>query len=203
MSDLIKNLQSINPNPIIELFEIKLTSDLHGANTTYRFHNNTNITTTQGNISWNSNTYYSAPIEATGFKYDSKQLPRPKLSISNLSLLSSSVPIGIVSSILVDVNSVTPGNDLAGATVTRIRTLAKFLPTSNFTNNINPYGDTNTIGDFTQEFPREIFEIARKSVETRNFVTFELVASIDQFGVKLPRRQFLPDEFPAIGGFFN
>ena len=202
MSELNKNLQSINPNPIIELFEIKLKTDLHGSNTTYRLQNNTNITTGQGNIVWNNQTYYSAPIEATGFKYETKQLPRPKLSISNLSLLSSSVPIGIVSSILVDVNSVTRGNDLAGATVTRIRTLAKFLPNSNFTGT-NPYGDNNTIGDFTQEFPREIFEIARKSAETRDFVTFELVASIDQFVVKLPRRQFLPDEFPAIGGFFN
>ena len=202
MSELNKNLQSKNPNPIIELFEIQLKTALHGANTTYRFHNNTNITTAQGNISWNSNTYYSAPIEATGFKYETKQLPRPKLSISNLSLLAPSVPIGIMSSILVDVNATTVGNDLAGAVVTRKRTLAKFLPNSNFTGT-TPYGDNNTIGHFTQEFPREIFEIARKSAETRDFVTFELVASIDQFGVKLPKRQFLPDEFPGIGEFFN
>jgi lambda family phage minor tail protein L len=198
MSELNKNLQSINPNPIIELFEIQLKTALHGANTTYRFHNNTNITTAQGNISWNSNTYYSAPIQASGFKYETKQTPRPTLTISNLSLLAPAVPIGIMSSVLIDVNSTTPGNDLVGATVTRIRTLARFLPNSNFTGN-NPYGTP----DETQEFPKEIYEIARKSAETRNFCTFELAASIDQFGVKLPKRQFLPDDFPGIGDFFN
>ena len=198
MSELNKNLQSINPNPIIELFEIQLKTALHGANTTYRFHNNTNITTAQGNITWNSNTYYSAPIQASGFKYETKQTPRPTLTISNLSLLAPAVPIGIMSSILIDVNSTTPGNDLVGATVTRIRTLARFLPNSNFTGN-NPYGTP----DETQEFPKEIYEIARKSAETRNFCTFELAASIDQFGVKLPKRQFLPDDFPGIGDFFN
>jgi lambda family phage minor tail protein L len=198
MSELNKNLQSINPNPIIELFEIQLKTALHGANTTYRFHNNTNITTAQGNISWNSNTYYSAPIQASGFKYETKQTPRPTLTISNLSLLAPAVPIGIMSSVLIDVNSTTPGNDLVGATVTRIRTLARFLPNSNFTGN-NPYGTP----DETQEFPKEIYEIARKSAETRNFCTFELAASIDQFGVKLPKRQFLPDDFPGIGDFFS
>lgn len=198
MSELNKNLQSINPNPIIELFEIQLKTALHGANTTYRFHNNTNITTAQGNITWNSNTYYSAPIQASGFKYETKQTPRPTLTISNLSLLAPAVPIGIMSSVLIDVNGTTPGNDLVGATVTRIRTLARFLPNSNFTGN-NPYGTP----DETQEFPKEIYEIARKSAETRNFCTFELAASIDQFGVKLPKRQFLPDDFPGIGGFFN
>jgi lambda family phage minor tail protein L len=198
MSELNKNLQSINPNPIIELFEIQLKTALHGANTTYRFHNNTNITTAQGNITWNSNTYYSAPIQASGFKYETKQTPRPTLTISNLSLLAPAVPIGIMSSVLIDVNSTTPGNDLVGATVTRIRTLARFLPNSNFTGN-NPYGTP----DETQEFPKEIYEIARKSAETRNFCTFELAASIDQFGVKLPKRQFLPDDFPGIGDFFN
>jgi lambda family phage minor tail protein L len=198
MSELNKNLQSINPNPIIELFEIQLKTALHGANTTYRFHNNTNITTAQGNITWNSNTYYSAPIQASGFKYETKQTPRPTLTISNLSLLAPAVPIGIMSSVLIDVNSTTSGNDLVGATVTRIRTLARFLPNSNFTGN-NPYGTP----DETQEFPKEIYEIARKSAETRNFCTFELAASIDQFGVKLPKRQFLPDDFPGIGDFFN
>ena len=124
MSELNKNLQSINPNPIIELYEIELKTALHGANTTYRFHNNTNITTAQGNIIWNSNTYYSAPIQASGFKYETKQTPRPTLTISNLSLLAPAVPIGIMSSVLADVNSTTPGNDLVGATVTRIRTVS-------------------------------------------------------------------------------
>ena len=54
--------------------------------------------------------------------------------------------------------------------------------------------------DFIEE---EIYEVDRKAAETRNFCTFELAASIDQFGVNVPKRQYLPDEFKGIGGFFN
>ncbi len=90
-------------------------------------------------------------------------------------------------------------NDLVGATLKRRRTLAEFLPNSNFTGNSNPYGTP----DSSQEFPIEEFEIARKSVETRNIVSFELAAAIDNFNVKLPKRQFLPGEFPGIGDFYS
>ena len=68
---------------------------------------------------------------------------------------------------------------------------------------IHKFPQNSIIVSTTGKTSREIFEIARKSAETRDFVTFELVASIDQFGVKLPKRQFLPDEFPGIGEFFN
>ena len=75
MSELNKNLQSINPNPIIELYEIELKTALHGANTTYRFHNNTNITTAQGNIIWNSNTYYSHQYRQVVLNMKPNKLP--------------------------------------------------------------------------------------------------------------------------------
>jgi lambda family phage minor tail protein L len=147
-------------------------------------------------IVWKANTYYRMPIEASGFKYDPQSLPRPKLTISNLAIIA--VNIGNMSNVLNAVNEVTFANDLVGATLKRRRTLAEFLPNSNFTGN-NPYGTP----DDTQEFPIEEFQIARKSVETRDVVSFELAASIDNINTKLPKRQFLPGEFPAIGDFYN
>ena len=137
------------------------------------------------------------PIEATGFKYDPKQLPRPKLTISNLAIIA--LNIGNMSNILNAVNNETFANDLVGATLKRRRTLAEFLPHNNFTGNSNPYGTP----DNTQEFPIEEFQIARKSIETKNIVSFELAAVIDNFNVRLPKRQFLPGDFPGIGDFYN
>ena len=207
----VSSLQSVNPSPIIELFELTLDPVLHvnpnGTTTiqdpdgnnisTIRFHNNTKDKTTQASIVWNGNTYYRMPIEATGFKYDPKQLPRPKLTISNLAIIA--LNIGNMSNVLNAVNQVTFANDLVGATLKRRRTLAEFLPHNNFTGNSNPYGTP----DNTQEFPIEEFKIARKSLETRNVVSFDLAAAIDNFNVNLPKRQFLPGEFPGIGDFYN
>ena len=200
------SLQSVNPSPIIELFELTLNPVLHGTTTiqdpsgnnitTIRFHNNTKDTTNQDSIVWNGNTYYRMPIEATGFKYDPKQLPRPTLTISNLAIIATN--IGNMSSILNAVNQVTFANDLVGATLKRRRTLAEFLSNSNFTGN-NPYGTP----DETMEFDIQEFKIARKSIESRNIVSFELAAAIDDFNVKLPKRQFLPGEFPGIGDFYS
>ena len=202
----VSSLQSVNPSPIIELFELTLDPILHGTTsiqdpdgnniTTIRFHNNSKNTNNYDNIVWNGNTYYKMPIEATGFKYDPKSLPRPTLTISNLAIIATN--IGNMSNVLNAVNNVTFANDLVGATLKRRRTLAEFLPHSNFTGN-NPYGTP----DNTQEFPIEEFQIARKSIETRNIVSFDLAAAIDNFNVKLPKRQFLPGEFPGIGDFYN
>ena len=190
----VSELQKINPSSIIELFELTTVAALHGSATTYRFHAGTDGVTTGLNtyneIHWNNNTYQRLPIEATGFEYTSKQNPRPTLTVSNL--------FSTISTILASVNTTTPGNDLTGATLVRIRTMLRYLPNDNFTGN-NPYGTP----DNTQEFPREIFTVARKSLETKNVCQFELANTVDQQGVKLPKRRFLPDEFPGIGDFFG
>ena len=208
----VSSLQSVNPSPIIELFELTLDPVLHGTTsiqdplganiTTIRFHNNTKDKSSAepaqlfDNIVWNGNTYYRMPIEVTGFKYDPKQLPRPSLTISNLAIIA--LNIGNMSNVLNAVNSETPANDLVGATLKRRRTLAEFLPSANFTGS-NPYGTP----DGNMEFPIEEFQIARKSVETRDIVSFELAAAIDNINVKLPKRQFLPGDFSGIGDFYN
>ena len=92
-------------------------------------------------------------------------------------------------------NQTTTGNDLTGATLTRIRTLAKFIDAVNFAGNVNPYGTP----DPNAEFAQEIYSIDRKSQETREVVSFELAAPIDLIGVRAPKRQCTRDEFPCIG----
>ena len=187
-SAVFSNLQSINPSAIIELFTLQLSTTLHGANTIYRFHAGSNLNA-NGQIVWAGNAYLRFPIQATGFAYQRGQIPRPKISISNA--------LGTISVILLTVNQTTTGNDLTGATVTRIRTMARFLDAANFSGGTNPLGTP----DPTAEFKREIYKIDRKSTENREVVEFELAGSIDMAGVRAPKRQCTRAIFPSIGTF--
>ena len=185
---VFSEVQKINPSAIIELFVLQLDNALHGATTIYRFHAGSNLDA-NGEIVFAGNTYLRFPIEATGFAYQRGQLPRPKLRVSNAT--------GLVSSILVSVNQVTRGNDLTGATFTRIRTMARFLDAINFPGNTNPLGTP----DPSAEFKRQVFTIDRKSAENREVVEFELAASLDMAGVRAPKRQCTRALFPSIGTF--
>ena len=183
---IVSNLQNINPSAIIELFTLQLDNNLHGATTIYRFHAGTSLKD-NGEIIWNSNSYQRFPIQAEGFAFQKGQLPRPTLTVSNA--------LGTITAILLSVNNTTTGNDLTGATVTRIRTLAKFLDAANFPSNANPYGTP----DPTAEFPQEIYKVDRKSAENREVVQFELAAVFDLAGIRSPKRQCTRAEFPSIG----
>ena len=185
-SAVFSNLQSINPSAIIELFTLQLSTALHGANTIYRFHAGSNLNA-NGQIVWAGNAYLRFPIQATGFAFQKGQLPRPKIAISNAT--------GLVSAILLTVNQETTGNDLTGATVTRKRTLAKFIDAVNFADG------TNATADNTAEFPQEVYSIDRKSTETRDIVEFELAAPTDLAGIRIPGRQATRSIFPSIGTF--
>ena len=185
-SAIVSNLQNTNPSAIIELFTLALDSSLHGATTIYRFHNGSSLKD-NGEIVWASNSYQRFPIKAEGFAFRQGQLPRPTLTVSNA--------LGTITAILLNVNSTTTGNDLTGATVTRIRTLARFLDAVNFPGDINPYGTP----DNTAEFPQEIYKIDRKSAENREIVQFELAAVFDLAGIRAPQRQCTRAEFPSIG----
>tara|TARA_R100000426_G_scaffold1912_3_gene3268 strand:+ start:157 stop:909 length:753 start_codon:yes stop_codon:yes gene_type:complete len=185
-SSTFSDIQSINPSAIIELFTLQLDNSLHGATTTYYFHSGSNLNA-NNKIKWQAVEYFRFPIQATGFAFQKGQLPRPKLIVSNAT--------GLISSILLTVNETTTGNDLTGAKVTRIRTLAKFIDADNFADGQNPTADP------TAEFPREIYSIDRKSGENREVVEFELAAPTDLAGVRIPKRQCTRTEFPGIGTF--
>ena len=201
-------LGKINPSNIVELFELELITAIHGTNTIYRFHNG--VSEYDGsNITFNGNTYTRMPIEADGFAYSATTIPRPTLKISNI--------LGTITSLLL---TLTQG--LEGAKVTRLRTLERYIDDINFEpfallledgsylyletgSEIKEESTTNPWGtpDASGLFPTEIYYIDRKSGESRDVVEFELAASFDVHGVRLPKRQVLPDEFPGVGTFFS
>ena len=185
---VFSEVQKINPSAIIEFFTLQL-NNLYMVQQQFIDFMLDQILNANGEIVWAGNSYQRFPIEATGFAYQRGQIPRPKLVVSNA--------LGTISAILLTVNATTTGNDLTGATVTRIRTMARFLDAVNFPNNSNPLGTP----DPTAEFKRQIYTIDRKSAENREIVEFELAGAIDMAGVRAPKRQCTRALFPSIGTF--
>jgi len=135
----VSALQDINPTAIIELFTIQLNNAMHGSNTLYRFHNGVNLNA-NGEVVWAGNSYLRFPIQCSGFEFGSTgTLPRPQISISNI--------FGTITAIMQDVNKTTVGNDLNGAKLTRIRTLAKYLDAVNFAPITTTSTTTQTVAD--------------------------------------------------------
>jgi lambda family phage minor tail protein L len=119
-------------------------------------------------LTFRGNTYTPMPIMVSGFEWSGQgTLPRPKLSISNVGGLAGALAI-------------TYGGDLAGATITRLRTLREFL-------------DDGDNADPTSFCEPDVFVVDRKSAHNKNFVEFELAATLDQQGKKLPGRIMLRD----------
>ena len=169
-----EELSVLNPSAIIELFELHLSTKLHGSSEVLRWHSGVNDTVT-GNIFWNGQQYLRVPVKAEGFEYkNSGTLPRPTLTVSNAG--------SAVTSLLLTVNAITVGNDLAGAEVRRIRTLKKFLDAVNFSGG-------NADADPYAAFPEERWFVDRKSGENRSAVSFELASKFDLAGKKMPKRQ--------------
>lgn len=165
-----EELAKINPSAIIELFELRLDSTLHGSNDIYRFHAGANADIS-GNIVFNGSSYVRIAIKGDGFEYtNTGTLPRPTLSISNLD--------GTMTALLLLVNATTAGNDLGGAEVRRIRTLKKYL-------------DGESTADPNAQWPQERWFVDRKSSESRDQVTFELASKFDLAGQKIPKRQVI------------
>ena len=206
----VSELQKINPSNVIELFQLQLDNDIHGSTTTYYFHNGISENN-NANIIFNNLQYTRMPIEAEGFEYNGTQLPRPTIRISNI--------LGTFTTLLL-----TLPQGLEGAKVTRIRTLERYIDNTNFDGGdiliegstsdfivqedgevIDQEEGTNPHGtpDATATFPSEIYYISRKSRENREMVEFELAASFDLDGVRLPKRQVLPADFPGVGSFYS
>ena len=201
ISAAYEELSRLDPSAIIELFEVRLDSALHGSSDIYRFHAGSNAKV-DSNIVFAGNTYSRIPVKADGFEYtNTGTLPRPTLTISNLD--------NTITALLLVVNAQTAGNDLGGAEVRRIRTLRKYLDASNFpvTSFLTTQGGDQLItesqdnlitvagfapsADPNARFPDERWFIDRKSSETRDSVTFELASKFDLAGQKIPKRQVI------------
>mgnify|MGYP003628096282 FL=1 len=168
ISSVYADLSGLAINAIIELFELHYDSALQGSSDILRFHAGSNADVT-GNIVWDGNSYTRLPIKAEGFEYtNAGTLPRPTLSVANLN--------GAITALLLEVNGITPGNDLTGAKVKRIRTLKKFL-------------DGESAADPYATFPVEEWYVDRKATETRDVISFELASKFDLDNKHLPNRQ--------------
>ncbi len=189
MSTAFVELLNSGPFAIIELFELKLFQDLHGSNEEYYFHAGRNQKTTAPttaddivdafSIKYGGTPYVPLPVEASGFEFNGDgTLPRPSIRFANLQ--------SQITALLLGVNQITPGNDLSGARVKRIRTLSRFLDSDNWENGVNPYGNPDSGAN--AQFPEEVYYIDRKVTETRDFVEFELISSFDMGDAKAPRR---------------
>jgi lambda family phage minor tail protein L len=169
---IVSELQSLAPSAIIEVFQLDATS--FGGDV-YYFHAGTNGL--RQNITWQGQEYVAYPIQMSGFEFSAGgQLPRPQMVVSNVT--------GVITALVLAYN------DLLGAKVTRKRTMAKYLDAINFTGGVNPNADPDA------EFNDDIFFIERKTTENNQAVSFELSASFDVQGVKLPRRQIIQNICP-------
>jgi lambda family phage minor tail protein L len=165
-------LQKLAPNAIIELYELD-ASPFGGS--VYYFHAGTNALTQI--VTWQGQEYQPYPVKITGFEISTGgQIPRPKMAVSNIS--------GIITALVLAYD------DLLGAKVTRKRTMQKYLDAVNFSGGVNPNADP------TAEFPDDIYYVERKTSENKSAVEFELSASFDVQGVKLPRRQIIQNICP-------
>ena len=189
MSTAFVELISSSPFAIIELFELRLFQNLHGDDETYYFHAGRNRKTTEPtneddildaySIKFDGESYLPLPVEASGFEFSGDgTLPRPTIRFANLQSQMTALLLGV--------RQITPGNDLCGAQVTRVRTLSRFLDSDNWENGVNPYGNPDSSAN--AQFPKEVYYIDRKVAENRDFVEFELTSSFDMAGVKAPRR---------------
>ena len=197
-------LNKLNPSSIIELFELELTVGLHipignpnNLDTVFRFHSGANLNNF-GQVIFNGNSYQRVAVKVEGFENTSTgTIPRPTLTFSNLGGITKDTTVMTMSDFLNVVNTVTPGNDLLNAKLTRLLPLASALDNANFATGTNPFGTPST-----DRLRDRIYFIDRKAVENRQIVQFELVNRLDMQNKKIPARIVTRDLFPAAGTFF-
>lgn len=165
-------LLDLLPDTIIELFEV----DLGEQDGIYRFHG--------GSISYEplffaGKPYFPLPMDASGFeKRSDGQLPRPVITFAN--------PDGLISDVLKG------RDDLVGKAITRKRVFLKFLDSSNFPSNHNPFA----FPDPNSRFDDDVYFVNRKTEENKFFVEFELSSPLEFEDVKIPTRHMIANYCP-------
>lgn len=187
--EIKKQLISLTPDAIVELFEIDFSNMQEnaeriqynlGASTSelkYRFCSSINH---KDGIVWQGKTYQPLPINAEGFESKNDgRLPRPKLIIAN--------PDGIFSKIIYG------NDDFVGCKVTRRRTYVRFLDDVNFAgNNLNSQGKNPFGQSDTDAFlPEDIYYINKKTSEDKQAISFELSSSLELRSSVVPARRLM------------
>ncbi len=198
---------SLNPSTVVTLFEIdfqdiafdlglvSLAKFTAGQELVFRFHN----TFIKGSspIIWRGVEYKAAPIEAEGFETNTQgTLPQPTL---RLTVNDKGLPY--LTQFKTELAKL---GDITGATVTRIRTFAKYLDQANFINSVVPDSfDPNP----NVELPRDIFYIERRKSENKYGIEWELSTSFEIEGKKLPGRLVIQNkcnaEYRGVGCLYE
>jgi lambda family phage minor tail protein L len=167
------DIQTLEPGGQVKLFELDAT-EISGD--MLRFHGYQQL----GPIWWQGNEYTPWAIEATDFEITADgQQPVPTLSVGNVGTDEAGNTVaGVISSMCIYLD------DLAGAKITRRKTLIKYLDARNFPDG-NPEADPN------EEFPSDIYFIEQKTAETSEAVVFELRNALDMNGEMLPGKQII------------
>lgn len=186
-----KQLISLTPDTIVELFEIDFSSIQSnfdflkesygvniGAEPIYRFCPMINGTNP---IVWQGNSYQPLPVKMEGFEHKLEgKMPRPKLTISN--------PEGIFSKIVYS------NENFINCKVKRKRTFVRFLDDENFQNkNLNDKYVNSFFGeaDYDAHLPDDYYFINKKLIEDKNEISFELVSPLEVENAWVPARKIL------------
>jgi len=174
--------------------------DNGGDPTVMRFHNNIKVFNSR--VVWQGETYYPAPIEASGFETTTRgTLPTPSLAIASQSEKGRDQLALLRYQIL-------KFGDIIGAKVTRRRTFAKYLDFTNFyfgTEQTDQQTRRESFSPNIQELPQgyepdpnaelplDIYYIERKTSENKVIIQYQLSSVLDLEGVKIPKRTIISD----------
>ena len=176
---LERDVQTLAPGVLVELFV--LDASVIDGSTVYRFFPGGVYTSSVSqftNIVWQGNTYTAMPIQVSGFDASAQgPMPRPRMTLANVGNIIGSL--------------CSQFDDFVGATVTRKRTLMKYLDAVNFANG-------NASADPNAHWPDESFLVERKVEENSVFIEFELSSPLDMEGAMLPARQVIQNLCPFV-----
>lgn len=108
-------------------------------------------------------------VEATGFETTGGSMPTPRLKMADVG--------GFISALCLSFD------DLVGATLTRRRTMAKYL-------------DGQPEADPDEQFPPDIWYVEQRLAEVPEYVEFELTSALNFDGVEVPGRQIIQNYCP-------
>jgi lambda family phage minor tail protein L len=178
---ITENIQEMNVGTRIELW--KFDFNKAGIPIADTFYTSSYDKLVNGYILYDSQTYLPIQMSSSGFNWDGAgKLPTPLLTFTNVLEAFTSL------NYLYD--------DLSGVEVTRTITFEKFLDKLR-------NGDPNPDADPDAHLPVEIFRIDQKTNENELEVSYQLNASIDQEGQKIPKRQFTRNYCPYLYRQYN
>ena len=149
----------------------KFASNSEFTDSAYQITNTGTEDIVRRDIIWQGQTYSPMPIQTDGLEVrgDGKA-STPSLALAN----NVNGVQGAISALCLQYD------DFAGARLTVINTMAKYLDAANFTNG-NPQA--------ANEYRKQVWYVEQKTSENRSAVTFELSNPVDFEGARIPSRE--------------